>query len=104
MIWLYQAVRVFRPSPCRFWPTCSSYALEAIETHGPVRGGWLATRRLLRCNPWGPYGPDPVPPVMVRSLLAGAEGLDSTNPARPAGAAGAAHAAGAAGAADWQAA
>jgi uncharacterized protein len=48
----YQAVRAGRPSPCRYWPTCSTYALEALEAHGPVRGSWLAARRLLRCHPW----------------------------------------------------
>ncbi len=49
---LYQAVRAGRPSPCRYWPTCSTYAVEALEAHGPVRGSWLAVRRLLRCHPW----------------------------------------------------
>ena len=49
---LYQAVRAGRPSGCRYWPTCSTYALEALEAHGSVRGGWLAARRLLRCHPW----------------------------------------------------
>lgn len=49
---LYQAVRAGRPSPCRYWPTCSTYALEALEAHGAARGSWLAARRLLRCHPW----------------------------------------------------
>lgn len=49
---LYQAVGAGRPSPCRYWPTCSQYALEALEAHGAVRGGWLTVRRLLRCHPW----------------------------------------------------
>ncbi len=57
----YQRVTVHRPSPCRFWPTCSSYALEALEGHGLWRGGWLVTRRLARCHPWGGGGVDPVP-------------------------------------------
>ena len=48
---LYQAVRAGRPSPCRYWPTCSQYALEALEGHGALRGGWLTVRRLLRCHP-----------------------------------------------------
>ncbi|SFJ11505.1 membrane protein insertion efficiency factor YidD [Albimonas pacifica] len=47
---------------CRFAPSCSEYALEALETHGPLRGTWLAARRLLRCHPWGGEGHDPVPP------------------------------------------
>ena len=57
----YQAVRVGRPSPCRYWPTCSEYALEALERHGAWRGGWLAARRLGRCHPWGGKGIDLVP-------------------------------------------
>jgi len=48
---LYQAVRAGRPSPCRYWPTCSNYALEALAVHGAGRGAWLAARRLLRCHP-----------------------------------------------------
>ncbi len=47
---------------CRFTPTCSQYAIEALRIHGPVRGLWLAVRRILRCNPWGGSGYDPVPP------------------------------------------
>lgn len=47
---------------CRFYPTCSHYALEAIETHGALHGSWLALRRVLRCHPWNPGGLDPVPP------------------------------------------
>ena len=47
---------------CRYLPTCSDYAAEALVLHGPVRGGWLAARRLCRCHPWGGSGYDPVPP------------------------------------------
>jgi hypothetical protein len=52
----------FFGSQCRFYPTCSSYAREAIETHGAWRGSWLVAWRILRCNPWHAGGVDPVPP------------------------------------------
>ncbi|MCI9285455.1 MAG: membrane protein insertion efficiency factor YidD [Muribaculaceae bacterium] len=49
------------PAACRFTPTCSSYAIEAIQRHGPFRGSWLALKRIARCHPWGGSGYDPVP-------------------------------------------
>ena len=58
---LYQRITDGRPSPCRFVPTCSNYALDAFERHGAVRGSALTLRRLLRCHPWGGHGWDPVP-------------------------------------------
>lgn len=48
-------------SQCRFTPTCSHYAKEALEKHGPLKGLWLAVRRIAKCNPWGGHGYDPVP-------------------------------------------
>ena len=57
----YQHLRAGRPSPCRFTPSCSAYAIDALETHGARRGTWLAVRRLGRCHPWGGSGWDPVP-------------------------------------------
>jgi uncharacterized protein len=57
----YQWLFAGRPSPCRFVPSCSCYAAEAIERHGAARGSWLAARRLGRCRPWGGSGYDPVP-------------------------------------------
>lgn len=58
---LYQLARAGRPSPCRFLPTCSQYASEAIERHGALHGGSLALRRIARCHPWGGQGIDQVP-------------------------------------------
>ena len=65
MVRSYQAVRAGRPSPCRYWPSCSEYAHEAIERFGAARGVWLAARRLGRCRPWGGSGIDLVPDELV---------------------------------------
>jgi putative membrane protein insertion efficiency factor len=55
------AISPLLPPSCRYFPSCSSYAVEALEKHGAIRGSWLAARRILRCNPFRPGGFDPVP-------------------------------------------
>ena len=65
LIWLvrfYQlCISPLKPPCCRFTPTCSAYAIEALRKHGPIKGLLLAIWRILRCNPWGGSGYDPVP-------------------------------------------
>ena len=56
-----RATNSFLPAACRYTPTCSEYAMEAIERHGVLRGGWLATKRVVSCNPFSRGGYDPVP-------------------------------------------
>jgi uncharacterized protein len=64
---LYQRLSAGRVSACRFYPSCSSYALEAVEVHGAWRGSALALRRVSRCRPLGPHGVDLVPQQKARS-------------------------------------
>jgi putative membrane protein insertion efficiency factor len=67
--WTLSPLQAFLFGPlarCRFTPGCAAYAQEALQTHGLVRGGWLALRRVCRCHPWGGCGPDPVPPARRR--------------------------------------
>ncbi len=62
LIRFYQyVVSPLTPASCRFSPTCSTYGIQSIKKHGPFRGGWLALKRIVKCNPWGPHGHDPVP-------------------------------------------
>lgn len=61
LVRVYRAVRAGKLPCCRYEPTCSAYALEALEHHGATRGSWLCLRRVARCNPWGGFGFDPVP-------------------------------------------
>lgn len=61
LIRIYQFFSRMMPPRCRFYPSCSQYAIDALKQHGPWRGSWLATKRLGRCHPWNPGGYDPVP-------------------------------------------
>ncbi len=63
LVRFYQlAISPFFPSACRYVPTCSHYAIEALKVHGPWKGTWLAAKRIGSCHPWGGSGYDPVPP------------------------------------------
>ena len=62
LIRIYQgAISPYLPNSCRYSPTCSAYAVQALRKYGPWKGGWLALRRIGRCHPWGGSGYDPVP-------------------------------------------
>jgi putative membrane protein insertion efficiency factor len=79
------------PPSCRFEPSCSAYAVEALTRHGAARGSWLTLRRLLRCGPWHPGGHDPVPTGVARCetedvLPSAATATPASPPASPTGA------------------
>ncbi len=62
LVRVYQgALSPYLGNSCRYTPTCSQYAIQAIEKYGPWKGGWLAIRRIASCHPWGGHGHDPVP-------------------------------------------
>ena len=63
----WRLISVHLPPRCRFHPSCSQYALEALSVHGAARGSWLATKRVGRCHPWHDGGLDPVPPATTRA-------------------------------------
>ncbi len=76
---------------CRYYPSCSAYALRAVQVHGAIKGSWLAGRRLLRCHPWSPGGYDPVPgtpefdeemreTAAASGTMEPTRGADSSNP------------------------
>ena len=61
IVFYQTCISPYTPPSCRFTPTCSEYARQALKKHGPIKGLWLAVWRILRCNPWGGSGYDPVP-------------------------------------------
>ena len=67
MGWIIRAYQLLvapvLPGSCRYYPSCSEYARQAIAEYGPLAGGWLALKRIFRCHPWGGFGVDPVPPA-----------------------------------------
>ena len=76
ILWLVVQAYRYTLSPiigpvCRYEPTCSQYALDALREHGALRGSWLAVRRIARCHPWGGFGYDPVPKAISSSHHSG---------------------------------
>jgi len=69
LIYFYKyAISPLTPASCRHYPTCSEYSVQALKAHGPLRGSWLAVRRISSCHPWGSGGIDPVPKVIVKKI------------------------------------
>ena len=61
LVWVYRnMISPMKPATCRYTPTCSQYAVDALNKYGPFKGGWMALRRIGRCHPWGGSGYDPV--------------------------------------------
>ena len=63
---IYQSLPLSSHSSCRYTPTCSGYAIEALKIHGFLKGTYLSIKRISRCNPWGSFGYDPVPPRRMK--------------------------------------
>ncbi|MGG7662444.1 membrane protein insertion efficiency factor YidD [Dyadobacter sp. BHUBP1] len=62
LVRFYQAaLSPYFPNSCRYTPTCSQYMIEAVQKHGPFKGGWMGLKRIARCHPWSGHGHDPVP-------------------------------------------
>lgn len=69
LIYVYKyAISPLTPASCRHIPSCSEYAIQALKMHGPLRGSWMAVRRISSCHPWGSGGIDPVPRIIVKKI------------------------------------
>lgn len=69
VIYMYKyAISPLTPASCRHYPTCSTYSIEAVKRYGPLRGGWMAVKRIASCHPWGSGGIDPVPKIIVKKI------------------------------------
>ncbi|MCK5079509.1 MAG: membrane protein insertion efficiency factor YidD [Bacteroidales bacterium] len=69
VIYFYKyAISPLTPASCRHYPSCSTYSIQALKMHGPLRGGWLGVKRIASCHPWGTGGIDPVPRIIVKKI------------------------------------
>jgi putative membrane protein insertion efficiency factor len=69
LIYIYKfAISPLTPASCRHIPSCSEYAIQALKMHGPLRGSWMAVRRISSCHPWGSGGIDPVPRIIIKKI------------------------------------
>jgi putative membrane protein insertion efficiency factor len=82
---LWRTTIVFRQPRCRYYPSCSTYALGALRTHGPLRGSVMAAERVLRCHPWSPGGIDPVPERPAARLPASSVQSPAPSPVQSSG-------------------
>jgi putative membrane protein insertion efficiency factor len=75
LIYFYKLViSPLTPASCRHYPTCSEYSVQAIRMHGPLRGSWMAIKRIASCHPWGSSGIDPVPRIIVKKIKTARKG------------------------------
>ncbi len=69
VIYIYKyAISPLTPASCRHYPSCSTYSIQAMQRHGPLKGGWMSVKRIASCHPWGPGGIDPVPQIIVKKI------------------------------------
>jgi putative membrane protein insertion efficiency factor len=69
VVYIYKyVISPLTPASCRHYPTCSSYSVQALKMHGPLRGSWMSVKRIASCHPWGSGGIDPVPHIIVKKV------------------------------------